>query len=295
VGVGDDAAVLPVTDGRVVASTDLLVEGRHFRTDWSSAGDIGCKAAAQNLADIAAMGAVPLALLIGLAAPPGVTVEWALDLTSGLAQEAERAGAHVVGGDLSGAEQIMLGVTAIGTMAGRDPVTRSGARSGDVVAIAGRLGYSAAGLELLRAGLTRPAQAVAGHRRPRPPYDAGPQAAALGATSMIDISDGLLADLGHLAAASGQRIDIETARLAPAAPLRAAALALLAARAPGAGPPDPMAWVLSGGEDHALAATFPPGVRLPARWKRIGHVTRGQGVWVDGANYPGKQGWRHFA
>src|SRR5580700_5726003 len=103
VGIGDDAAVLPVPDGRVVASTDLLVEGRHFRRDWSGPTDIGGKAAAQNLADIAAMGAVPTALLVGLAAPSDLPVAWAEDLAAGLAQECARGGASVAGGDISAA------------------------------------------------------------------------------------------------------------------------------------------------------------------------------------------------
>ena len=169
VGIGDDAAVLRVPDRRIVATTDLLVQGRHFRTDWSGPADIGAKAAAQNLADIAAMGAVPEALLVGLAAPSGLPVAWATDLASGLAAEASRAGAYVTGGDVSEAGLIMLAVTAIGTMAGREPVTRSGARPADVVALAGRLGHAAAGLALLQAGLT------AGRRGGRAP----PAAAAL--------------------------------------------------------------------------------------------------------------------
>jgi thiamine-monophosphate kinase len=108
VGIGDDAAVLQAPDGRVVASTDLLVENRHFRRDWSSAREIGGKAAAQNLADIAAMGAVPTALLVGLAAPADLPVAWAEDMAAGLAEECSRAGAAVAGGDLSGAPLIML-------------------------------------------------------------------------------------------------------------------------------------------------------------------------------------------
>jgi thiamine-monophosphate kinase len=200
----------------------------------------------------------------------------------------------VVGGDLSGASQIVIAVTALGTMAGSDPVTRSGARPSDIVAVAGRLGYSAAGLALLEAGLEQPADAVAAHRRPQPPYDAGPQAAALGATSMIDISDGLIADLGHIAAASGVLVDIETARLDIGASLIAAAKALALGPAAAAGSPDPMAWVLSGGEDHALAATFPPGAEIPTHWVEIGRVREGKGVWLDGMSYRGEFGWQHF-
>src|SRR5262247_478198 len=203
IGIGDDAAVLAAPDGRVVATMDLLVEARHFRRDWSGPADIGGKAAARNLADVAAMGAAPVALLVGLATPGDLPVAWAQDLAAGIAAECARTGATVVGGDVSSADTIMLAVTALGDLAGREPVTRAGARPGDVLAIAGVLGDSAAGLALLEAEHTEPAALIAAHRRPRPPYAAGPEAARLGATSMIDVSDGLLADLGHIAAASG--------------------------------------------------------------------------------------------
>jgi thiamine-monophosphate kinase len=316
VGIGDDAAVVGAPDGRVVATTDLLVEGRHFRRDWSGASDIGVKAAAQNLADVAAMGASPTALLLGFAAPGDLLVTWVEDLVRGLAEECERAGASVVGGDVSGADSVMLAITALGDLGGRDPVTRSGARPGDRLAVAGGPGRSAAGLALLEAGLagapgvpgvpgavgqsvtpapgvprvTGPAGEFAGlvasHRRPQPPYACGPEAAALGATSMIDISDGLVADLGHVAEASGVRLDVETARL-PADPgLRAAAAALGA---------DWLRWALTGGEDHALAATFPPETNLPGHWVVIGTVGQGHGVTVDSRPADALRGWDHFA
>jgi len=286
VGIGDDAAVLTAPDSRVVATTDLLVEGRHFRRDWSSAADIGAKAAARNLADVAAMGAVPVALLVGFAAPGDLAVSWARDLVAGLAAECARAGATVVGGDVSGAESVVLAVTALGDLAGRDPVTRAGARPGDVLAYAGVLGESAAGLALLEAGLARPAPLIAAHRRPAPPYRAGPEAAGLGATAMIDVSDGLLADAGHLARASGVQVDIDTGRF-PGNPAMAAAATAL-------GRPGTLDWVLTGGEDHALAATFPAGRELPAYWTVIGQVRKGQGVLVNGATVTGRTGWNHF-
>jgi thiamine-monophosphate kinase len=286
IGIGDDAAVLAAPDSRVVATMDLLVEGRHFRRDWSGPVDIGGKAAAQSLADIAAMGAAPTALIVGLAVPSDLPVVWAEDLATGLAQECARAGASVAGGDIAEAATIVLAVTALGDLAGAAPVTRAGARPGDLVAVAGSLGHSAAGLALLRAGLAEPASLVAVHRWPRPPYDAGPEAARLGATSMIDISDGLGQDLGHVAAASGAGIDIESARLEPDQALRAAAAAL--------GGLDPLDWVLAGGEDHALAVTFPPGTDLPERWVVIGQVDEGSGVRLDSRPSGRLSGWNHF-
>jgi thiamine-monophosphate kinase len=299
VGIGDDAAVVSAPDRRVVATTDMLIEGRHFRRDWSAASDIGVKAAAQNLADVAAMGAFPTALLVGFAAPGDLPVAWAEDLVRGIAAECSRAGAHVVGGDVSSADSVILAITALGDLAGRDPVTRAGARAGDRLAISGRTGRSAAGLALLQAGLAAGPGGgagagsgaagldalVAGQRRPRPPYPSGPEAAALGATSMIDISDGLVSDLGHVAGASGVLIDVETARLPDDPDLRAAGAALGA---------DWLPWVLAGGEDHALAATFPPGTSLPAHWLVIGTVRPGRGVTVDSAPADGLAGWQHF-
>jgi thiamine-monophosphate kinase len=286
VGIGDDAAVVAAPDARVVATMDLLVEGHHFRRDWSSPADIGAKAAAQNLADLSAMGAGPVALLVGLAAPGDLPVAWARELGSGISQECSGVGATVVGGDVSSAPKIMLAVTALGDLAGCDPVTRAGARPGDVLALAGRLGHSSAGLALLGAGLAEPASLIADHRRPRPPYPAGPEAARLGATAMIDVSDGLVQDVGHVAEASSVLIDIVSARLPRDPGLAVAAAAL--------GVGDPLGWVLTGGEDHALAATFPPDARLPARWSVIGHVREGSGVLVDGKPFRGEGGWKHF-
>ncbi|HMD25404.1 MAG TPA: thiamine-phosphate kinase [Streptosporangiaceae bacterium] len=307
VGIGDDAAVLAAPDGRVVASTDFLLEGRHFRREWSSAADVGHKAAARSLIDVAAMGAVPTGLLVALAAPPDLPVTWARDLTEGLAAECARAGATVVGGDTASAGSVLLATTVLGDLAGRAPVLRSGAAPGDLVAVTGPLGHAAAGLALLDAVHTvspphPPAwgeSLVTAYRRPQPPYDAGPQAADLGATAMIDISDGLLADLGHIASASGVLIDLSSDRLSPGAGLQAAARALhpffgRTERGSGAEHAQELAWVLTGGEDHALAATFSPGTALPPRWDVIGTVREGDGVVVDGQPWAGSAGWDHF-
>jgi thiamine-monophosphate kinase len=295
VGIGDDAAVLAAPDGRVVASTDFLLEGRHFRRDWSGAADIGRKAAARSLIDVAAMGAVPTGLLVALAAPGDLPVSWARDLAEGLAAECARAGASVVGGDTARADSVLLATTVLGDLAGRAPVLRSGAAPGDLVAVAGPLGRAAAGLALLSAGL-RDDALVAAHQRPAPPYDAGPEAADLGATAMIDVSDGLLADLGHIAAASGVRIDLSSDRLSPDDDLQAAARSFSGRTGPGSTSAHTRAltWVLSGGEDHALAATFKPDVGLPPRWTIIGRVHEGEGVLVDGQPRAGSAGWDHF-
>ena len=295
IGAGDDAAVLRTPDGRVVATTDMLIEGRHFRPEWSSAADIGHKAAARNLADVAAMGAIPTALLVAFAGPGGLAVEWVTDLAAGIAAECAVLGATVAGGDTSSAETVLLAITALGDMDGRDPVTRGGARPGDVVAVAGTLGSAAAGLQLLTAGaaVDSPglADLVSAHRRPRPPYSAGPQAAALGATSLIDVSDGLVADLGHVAVASGVRIELES-RLIAAEPIARVSALRQAANVLGrTGWAD---WVLTGGDDHALVATFPGDVVLPDGWTTVGRVTDGHGIVVDGRIWSVAGGWEHF-
>jgi thiamine-monophosphate kinase len=283
-GPGDDAAVVATSDGRVVVSTDLLVENRHFRRDWSTANDIGHKAAARNFADIVAMGAVPTALLVGFAAPGALEVEWVDGLISGLREECGAVGAAIVGGDVTAAEVVMLGITALGDLQGRAPVTLDGARPGDVVAVAGRLGWAAAGFAVLGRGFRSPVSVVTAHRRPEPPYAEGPRAAELGATSMTDVSDGLVADLGHIAEASGVRIDLQAQLLDMPAKLREVGAALNV---------DPAVWVLTGGDDYALAATFPKGTDLPDTWRAVGAVSAGEGVRVDGRRWP-IGGHEHF-
>jgi thiamine-monophosphate kinase len=287
-GPGDDAAVVAAPDRRVVASTDVLVDGRHFRRDWSSAEDVGHRAAAANMADIVAMGAVPTALLVALCAPPELPVVWAEELADGLGAEAAGAGAVVVGGDISASPTLTIAVTALGDLEGRAPVTRAGARAGDAVAIAGRLGYAAAGYTVLCRGFRTPKVLVDAFRRPKVPYSAGPAAATLGATSMIDVSDGLLSDLGHVAKASGVAIDLRRDAFPVATQMGDAAAALGV---------DPYTWLLAGGDDHALAATFPPGTDLPPQWLVVGHVQESPvpEVTVDGRTFgDGSGGWDHF-
>lgn len=287
VGPGDDAAVLRAR-GHVVVSTDLMVEGRHFRRDWAGAHDIGARAAAQNISDINAMGGRAHSLTMGLAAPPDLPAAWALELAHGFAQEAAEVGAVVVGGDVTRADQVMIAVTVLGACT-TQPVLRSGARPGDVLALAGRQGWAAGGLAVLGRGFRSPRALVEAYARPHPPYDAGPVAAAAGATSMIDVSDGLLAEAGHLAVDSDVRLDVRTADLEVPEPLHAVAAATGR---------DALGFVLTGGDDHALLATFPAGVGLPDGWHAIGAVTAsvpGQArVTVDGEPHEGPAGWSHF-
>lgn len=287
VGPGDDAAVVARPDGAVVASLDLLVQDRHFRLDWSSAADVGHKAAAANLSDINAMGGRATGLLVGLAMPGDLQVGWVLDFAAGLAEEAALVRASVVGGDVSSADRIAVAVSVLGECPAR-VVTRAGARPGDLVGLAGRQGWAAAGQAVLARGFRSPRAVVEAHRRPQPPYSAGLDAAAAGATAMIDVSDGLVQDLGHLARSSGVAVDVSVADLEVAEPLQSVGAALGV---------DPMRFVLTGGEDYSLAATFPDGTPLPPGWAAIGRVlVDGEPgrVTVDGSPYDAPPGHQHF-
>ncbi len=289
VGPGDDAAVLRTPKGHVVVSTDLLVEGRHFRRDWASANEIGRKAAAANLSDVNAMGGTAHSLTVGLAAPGKLPVQWVLDLVDGIAEEAAQVGASIVGGDLTTASEVAIAITVLGTCEVA-PVLRSGAQPGDVLALAGRQGWAAAGLAVLGRGFRSPRALVEAYKRPEPPYAAGLAAARAGATAMIDVSDGLLADVGHIATDSGVTINVDTSAFELADPMHAVGSALGV---------DPMQFILGGGDDHALAATFPKGTDLPEGFVVIGSVMAagelGTVVTVDNAEYEGPTGHTHFS
>ncbi|HVE98299.1 MAG TPA: thiamine-phosphate kinase [Mycobacteriales bacterium] len=300
VGPGDDAAVVRSSDGRVVATTDLLVEGRHFRLDWSSPYDVGRKAAAQSLSDVAAMGARPTALLVGLGAPPETAVDLLEAVAEGLAAECGLVGATVVGGDVVRTDGLLLAVTALGDLEGRRPVRRDGARPGDRIVVAGGLGGAAAGLAMLTAGRSDvPAEVLAAHRRPEPPYAAGPLLAASGATSLIDVSDGFAGDLGHVLEASGVGATVDVEAIPRHRALRTRWADDIAA--------DVLtAWLVSGGEDHALVATLSPGDVAAATAALlgagialvdVGTVATGAGItWLGlPAGTPPPGGFDHFS
>ena len=210
VGPGDDAAVLQV-DGPVLTSVDVLVEGVHFRRDWSSATEVGRKAVAVNVADIEAMGGRAFALVVGLSAPSELPLAWALELADGIRAEGERSGVVLVGGDVTRSRDVTISVTVFGALDGRRPVRRSGAGPDQVVALVGRTGWAAAGMAVLQRGFRSPRAVVEAQRVPEVAYGQGAVAADAGATAMIDVSDGLLADLGHLASASGITVDLDLA------------------------------------------------------------------------------------
>lgn len=291
-GPGDDAAVLAAARGRYAVSTDMLIEDRHFRLDWSEPVDIGRKAIAQNAADIYAMGAEPVGYVVGLGVPDRTPVDSVTAFADGLWAEAARAGGSIAGGDIVRSPQWVVSVTAFGDPLGEQPVTRSGARAGGILAIAGRPGWSAAGYAVLTAGHpvdSHPGAetAVAAHRAPRPPYDLvrGAMAGDHRPVALTDISDGLLADLGHLAESSGVAIDVRSGAL------RDTGLEDLA----GSLEADARQWILTGGEDHVFAGVWPPGSVPPPGWTVVGGIHTGRGVTVDGVRPGGPQGWEAFS
>ena len=284
-GPGDDAAVVVAGDGRVLVSTDMLVEDRHFRLDWSTPQQVGRKAIAQNAADIEAMGGRATAFVVAFGAPADTPAGQVRALADGMWEEAGRIGAGIVGGDLVSCPQWVASVTVLGDLAGRAAVLRAGAQPGAVIAVAGQLGHSAAGYALLRDSVDGFDDLRLRHLIPQPPYGQGRAAADAGAIAMIDVSDGLIADLRHIADASAVTLELSTEALAADLPPLAAA-----AEAVGV---DPWSWVLGGGEDHALVAVFTG--PAPAGWRTIGRVLEGPArVLVDGEEWRGYAGWQSF-
>ena len=307
-GPGDDAAVVAAPDGRSVISIDTLVQDQDFRLHWpcgyrTSGFDVGFKCAAQNLSDINAMGAEATSLVVSLTLPPVTPVAWVEDLADGLQEALRSLGAgrcSVVGGDLGSGREIVVTAAVGGDLGGRQPLLRSGARPGDVLALAGNAGCAAAGLAVLESGLHYDVLAAGtgpGDRelvelirlqcRPRPPLDLGPLASQYGATAMLDVSDGLVRDAGRMARASGVDIDLDLGWVQG----RAAALSAAASRVDA----DPVAWVLGGGEDHSLLAAFGPQAQLPEGFERIGSIAGGTGAVTVGGQAPRAVGWDHFA
>ena len=288
VGPGDDAAVLAAPDGRFVATTDMMIHGPDFRLAWSTPYDLGWKAAATNLSDVAAMGATPTALVVALAVPAATELAFLEGFADGMRAACEELapGCGVVGGDLSVSETLTVAVTAFGDLGGRAPVLRSGARPGDILAVSGSLGVAAAGLRLLfaeavdesgapdagRAAILaeREPAPIAAQLRPRPPVADGVLAAKAGATAMLDLSDGLALDARRIAEASGVALDLDRAAVSSRE-------------------------ALTGGEDHGLLAAFPPDAALPGGFRRVGVVVEGAGVLLDGRRYDERGGWDPFA
>ncbi len=256
-GIGDDAAVLEVPSGhRVVATADMLVEGIHFRRDWTGPEDLGWKALAVNVSDLGAMGAAPLAALVCLALPDDTEAAGREALYAGLNACAAEYLCPVAGGDtVRSPAGVTLAVTALGTVHPELVATRGGAAPGDLICVTGTLGDSAAGLALLESGRTMGsdpewAALFAAHLRPEPPVAAARALVGAGlVTAMLDLSDGLASDLRRLAERSGVGVRIEAERLPISLRARQAADALGV---------DPFAWAVGGGEDYEFLFTVRP-------------------------------------
>jgi thiamine-monophosphate kinase len=255
VGIGDDCAVLEPSPGaRLVATTDLLIEEVHFRRRYTGLADVGWKALAVNVSDVASMGATPRWALVALAFPPSARAEDVEAFYEGALALAADHGVAIVGGDTSESPRAwFVNVTLLGESAGA-PLLRSGARPGDVIAVTGTLGRSAAGLAVLErdgvpagVGADHLAEVTAAHRRPRPRAVEGRWLGSAGGVSaMIDLSDGLVTDLGHIAEESrvGAQVSLERVPVAASTAAVAAALGQ-----------DPLAWATGGGEDYELLLT----------------------------------------
>ncbi len=313
IGSGDDAAGLrarglldPIAnspnDGlgpTWLWTIDTFTEGVHFKSDWSSAAEIGMRAIAASASDVIAMGARPAACLVALSAPSTIDISWVRELSDGMATQANDLDARLIGGDVSESPTLSVCVSVLGVLpSDREPVTRSGAKPGDVVAVCGDLGSAAAGLALLqsRKAVGQFESLVAAYRCPAINPSTGERAAVAGATAMIDVSDGLLADLGHIAEQSKVQINIDSASV----PVPPGVLELGSELGQ-----DGFKWVLTGGDGHAIVATFAPNASLPEGFKQIGEVRslessisqnnqRTEAVTVDDMAYDQPTGYQHF-
>ncbi|OCA96053.1 thiamine-phosphate kinase [Actinobaculum suis] len=313
VPTGDDCTVLRISDGKPAISTDMLVDGVHFRRDWSTGRDVGWRAAMQNIADAVAMGARPVSLLVSMQLPGMLPVAWVEDLARGMADACAPLGCGVDGGDLVSGETLTISVTVIGDLEGRAPLLRQSALPGEAVIHVGNIGHAAAGYELLRRGFSPQDSAfpntetmlIDDFRRPKPPVEQALDAARAGALgAFMDVSDGLIRDLSRIAAASQVWIDIDTGSLE-------ADMHALLPVARHLGRNDPVDWVyrcvLTGGEDHGFVGTLDRphsrawGARtptLPDGFRRIGTVRDADPhgrITLDGNAISGLGGWDHFA
>ena len=309
-GLGDDAALVEMGSHLGILTADMMVEGVHFDRGTVSASDLGYKALAVNVSDVAAMGGSPRYGLVSLGLPEDIEASWVVELYGGLRDAAGEYAMAVVGGDTSRAERLVVSVAVTGEVARGGAVTRSGARPGDRVVVTGALGASAGGLKLLQAPPHDVVQTVSSdwgrtllnsHLRPAARVGEGQTLAQSGATAMMDVSDGLAKDLGRLCEASEVRAAVVLDDVPVALSLKELADVL----------PDvePLALALEGGEDYELLATLPPTAvrraasklaeRFGTQLTDIGEIREGRGLVAiesDGKERPLEpRGWDHFS
>ncbi len=244
--IGDDCAIVPDGPGSLVISTDLAIEGVHFRRDWLSLEEIGWRVTAAALSDLAAEGASAVGLMASLGVPAEAAEDAAATVMGGVHAAVGAVGGRVLGGDLSRSGQWVVEITVLGRAV--RPVTRAGARPGDQLWVTGVLGASRAGLAALLRGETPSPAAREAFARPTPRIASGMALARAGATAMLDLSDGLGGDAGHLAAASALGLHVQLLQLPVAAP--ALTEAMRAGVAPGV-------FAALGGEDYELLVALP--------------------------------------
>jgi len=284
IGIGDDAAVVLASNKKLVATVDMAVEDIHFKREWSTPFQIGAKLTTANLADIFAMGATPKYLLVAAAITEVNNSQMVSELAKGIRSVADKFEVAVIGGDLSRAEKMSLSITALGEISEK-PITRSGAKVGDIVYVSALPGLSAAGLAILTRGLDRPRYVVEAHLNPKL---SAPNKLIQVATSMCDISDGLVTDASHIASASTVRINLSKNKLISGSDFKD--LAELAVELG----EQVFDWILTGGEDHFFLATVDPKYAGDELGLEIGVVEAGGGeVLLDGEKIQ-KAGYQHF-
>lgn len=284
VGIGDDAAVVQPSSNKLVAAVDMAVEDIHFNRNWSQPFQIGAKLTTANLADIFAMGAIPKYLLVAAAISEINNAEIVLELAKGIRSVADRFEVSVIGGDLSKSEKMMLSITALGDISG-NPITRSGAKVGDLIYLSSLTGLSAAGLAILSRGLDRPRYVVDAHLNPKL---VAPNKLIKYATSMCDISDGLTTDALHIASASSVNLNLSKELIAKSPDFKD--LSELASELN----EDVFDWILSGGEDHFFLATVNKTNANSDLGIEIGRVESGDGkLLLDGVELK-NSGYQHF-
>jgi thiamine-monophosphate kinase len=291
-GLGDDCGLIREDDEFLALSTDVSVEGVHFRTTWIRPEEAGWRASASALSDLAAEGAEPLAVLSAVTMPPRATERELVELMAGVGAAAKYAGAAVIGGDVSSAPGWTITVTVVGRT--RVPVTRGGARPGDQLWVSGALGAARAALEAWRRGTQPSAGARQRFAHPEPRITAGRWLARHGARAMIDLSDGLAGDAGHVAAASevSLEIDLNAVPIATDVSPEAQRLGISASQ-----------FAAEGGEDFELLVALPPRFNAADAFRRecgvqltrIGTVAQGSGVrFVHDGGAIALKGFNHF-